>query len=170
MVQDIAPGSANSTPADFVIAGQHLFFSAEDNTTGRELWALPLQALSAPAQPEIASSAGTVGASGSCFPLTISGFAPQSRVLIAVDDVPVGQATTDAAGGYRFTLFFTSAMPPGTYTVSVSETPSRQTMAIQPRVARIEITIDLAAQVLPNPNDAPLINSRPTLYLPTVVR
>lgn len=41
-VQDIAPGACSSSPQHFTISGEHLFFTANDNQHGRELWALPL--------------------------------------------------------------------------------------------------------------------------------
>ncbi|HEX7708855.1 MAG TPA: ELWxxDGT repeat protein [Thermoanaerobaculia bacterium] len=43
LVQDLAPGPDSSSPADFVQAGQRLFFSAT-TTLGRELWAIDLAA------------------------------------------------------------------------------------------------------------------------------
>jgi ELWxxDGT repeat protein len=49
-VQDIAPGGAGSNPGSLTVVGRQLFFSADDGTNGRELWALPL-ALPAPAGP-----------------------------------------------------------------------------------------------------------------------
>jgi hypothetical protein len=42
LVQDIAPGQANANPGQLVLAGNYLFFSADDGTSGQELWALPL--------------------------------------------------------------------------------------------------------------------------------
>lgn len=44
LVQDIAPFSANSSPSSFTPAGTYIFFSANDGSTGQELWAAPLTA------------------------------------------------------------------------------------------------------------------------------
>jgi ELWxxDGT repeat protein len=42
-VQEIAPGSPFSyAPADFTVAGNRLFFAADDGYTGLELWSIPL--------------------------------------------------------------------------------------------------------------------------------
>lgn len=38
LVKDIAPGTADSSPRDFVIVGSHLYFTAANATFGRELW------------------------------------------------------------------------------------------------------------------------------------
>lgn len=40
-VQDVNPGSASSSPQNFVIVGNLLFFMADGGWCGRELWALP---------------------------------------------------------------------------------------------------------------------------------
>ena len=44
---DLAPGPASSSPVTFVPAGGWLYFTANDNTTGDELWRLPLALLQA---------------------------------------------------------------------------------------------------------------------------
>jgi ELWxxDGT repeat protein len=49
-VQAIAPGLAGSDPRSLIAVGRQLFFSANDGTSGRELWALPI-ARSASAGP-----------------------------------------------------------------------------------------------------------------------
>ncbi|MCB9891761.1 MAG: hypothetical protein H6832_07980 [Planctomycetes bacterium] len=40
-IADIHPGPAGSNPTGFVRCGNFLFFSADDGTTGQELWVLP---------------------------------------------------------------------------------------------------------------------------------
>lgn len=42
LVQDVALGPASSDPGELTLAGTNLFFTADDGTTGVELWALPL--------------------------------------------------------------------------------------------------------------------------------
>jgi ELWxxDGT repeat protein len=44
MVQDIAPLAESSYPSELTLAGDRLFFIADDGLAGRELWALPLAA------------------------------------------------------------------------------------------------------------------------------
>jgi ELWxxDGT repeat protein len=45
MVQDIAPGPLSSSPTGFTAAGPNVYFAANDNTTGFELWAVPKNAV-----------------------------------------------------------------------------------------------------------------------------
>lgn len=40
-LQELRPGPESSNPSNFVLSGEHLFFTAEDEG-GRELWALPV--------------------------------------------------------------------------------------------------------------------------------
>lgn len=39
---DIAAGPASSNPEHFAVLGDTLYFAADDQRTGRELWAAPL--------------------------------------------------------------------------------------------------------------------------------
>ncbi|MHA7634013.1 ELWxxDGT repeat protein [Corallococcus sp. M7] len=48
-VTDLVPGTRSSAPANLVVSGDNLFFSAWTPESGRELWALPRQAPEAPA-------------------------------------------------------------------------------------------------------------------------
>ena len=41
---DIAPGPVSSQPSGAIVAGNHVYFIANDRQTGRELWAIPLSA------------------------------------------------------------------------------------------------------------------------------
>jgi ELWxxDGT repeat protein len=50
MMQDIALGAGSSTPHGFTRAGNYVYFSADDNVTGRELWVLPEFAANLPPQ------------------------------------------------------------------------------------------------------------------------
>ncbi len=45
MIQDIAPGPLSSSPTGFTAAGTDVYFAADDNTTGFELWAVPQDAV-----------------------------------------------------------------------------------------------------------------------------
>lgn len=40
LLQDIAPGASSSNPTGFAVSGARVFFVADDNTTGSELWSL----------------------------------------------------------------------------------------------------------------------------------
>jgi len=42
LVQDIAIGPGSSSPYGFTVVGDTVFFIADDNTTGRELWKVPV--------------------------------------------------------------------------------------------------------------------------------
>jgi ELWxxDGT repeat protein len=43
LLQDIAPDARSSSPNNFTISGEHLYFTANDNEHSRELWAVPLR-------------------------------------------------------------------------------------------------------------------------------
>jgi ELWxxDGT repeat protein len=45
MIQDIAPGPLSASPTGFTPAGTNVYFVADDNTTGFELWAVPQDAV-----------------------------------------------------------------------------------------------------------------------------
>lgn len=44
-LSDIAPGAASSDPGPFWVVGDQVLFGADDGDHGRELWALPISAL-----------------------------------------------------------------------------------------------------------------------------
>ncbi len=48
---DIAPGAASSNPGPFAVAGNQVLFGADDGEHGRELWALPVSAVTAGTAP-----------------------------------------------------------------------------------------------------------------------
>lgn len=50
-LQEIAPGGDGSAPDELTVAGSRLFFSADDDLHGRELWSLPLDDLEGPCRP-----------------------------------------------------------------------------------------------------------------------
>src|SRR5262249_30227532 len=71
---DVAPGAASSDPRGFTIAGDLLYFVANDGKTGDELWALPLASLSARnsfVSEDVCSSPAAV------VPVTLSAASPQ---------------------------------------------------------------------------------------------
>jgi ELWxxDGT repeat protein len=65
-VSDVLPGPASSAPRDFTVQGDAVFFSAYDETSGRELWALPVSAL----VPEPGAGGLAVAATGGLWVLT----------------------------------------------------------------------------------------------------
>lgn len=44
LLGDLAPGPRSSEPRDFVMVGNRLLFSADDGSSGRELWAIEIEA------------------------------------------------------------------------------------------------------------------------------
>jgi ELWxxDGT repeat protein len=53
LVQEIVPGPGSSSPDSFTLTSrQNLFFVADDNLTGRELWVIPKFAPSRPVPPK----------------------------------------------------------------------------------------------------------------------
>jgi hypothetical protein len=48
LIADIAPGVASSSPRGFTVLGPRLFFSADDNVKGRELYEIPGVAVQLP--------------------------------------------------------------------------------------------------------------------------
>jgi hypothetical protein len=51
-VADIAPGPGSSSPEHFVVTKHQVFFTADDNTTGRELYVMPANIAQLP-QPAV---------------------------------------------------------------------------------------------------------------------
>src|SRR5262245_47821367 len=45
LIQDIAPGAASSYPRWFTATETHVFFTADDGSNGRALWAMPRSVL-----------------------------------------------------------------------------------------------------------------------------
>ena len=45
LLEDLNPGSESSSPPAFTASGGSLYFGADDGTTGFELWALPMAAV-----------------------------------------------------------------------------------------------------------------------------
>jgi len=58
LLQDIAPGALSSNPNGFTVSGSRLFFGANDNSIGMQLWAADLAQLDA-----LGSSGGPGGSS-----------------------------------------------------------------------------------------------------------
>ncbi len=60
LVEDIAPGTGSADPSSLTIAGSQLFFMADDNSHGRELWVMPLPQIQPP-PPQVSISGPTIG-------------------------------------------------------------------------------------------------------------
>lgn len=73
MIQDIAPGQYSSNPSLLTLSGSLLYFSANDNQSGDELWAMPF------------SAPGTVpDGSGASVPLTV--IRSGNQIILSWDD------------------------------------------------------------------------------------
>ena len=51
-LQDIAPGASSSNPESMTVTKKLVFFLANDNSSGRELWVMPDNAAKGPAREE----------------------------------------------------------------------------------------------------------------------
>jgi hypothetical protein len=116
MIQDIAPGPLSSSPTGFTAAGSNVYFAADDNTTGFELWAVPSDTVLgtfADVPPgywawRFIEALGTAGVTGGCgggnfcpaalvtraqmaiFILTSRGTPPPAATGTLFQDVPLG--------------------------------------------------------------------------------
>jgi ELWxxDGT repeat protein len=76
LVQDIATGPGSSSPTRIVPAGEQIFFLANDNRHGWELWAMPRRAVDGPAPQPLRPVSGE-----GCQTSTTSGGASMVVVL-----------------------------------------------------------------------------------------
>jgi MYXO-CTERM domain-containing protein len=60
LLQDLSPGARGSGPTEYVRAGPHLFFFADDGTRGREPWVRPLTDLADTTPPTVTCPASKV--------------------------------------------------------------------------------------------------------------
>jgi hypothetical protein len=125
-----------------------------------------------PEGPGLTGRGAAVGAPGSFFSFTISGFTSNSRVSVALRRVgalalaaapgdPLGTVVADSRGTALATIFFAQTALAGSYEVSASDG------AVS---AALSVTIDPQAPLLPNPGDAPVLNGQHTIYLPLIRR
>ncbi len=112
-VADLAPGVESSSPRELAVAGAHLFFQADDLTTGPELWALPHPpsdttppVLTCPPAPPAAEATGPEGARVRYPPPTATDdtsrpvvrHAPASDSVFPLGTTPVRVSAVDDTG------------------------------------------------------------------------
>jgi ELWxxDGT repeat protein len=87
MIQDIAPGALSSAAdwedAQAILVGSNVFFIADDRVHGREVWALPLDALGA-------------GCTGDCDD---NGVVSIDELLVGID-VSLGRSSADTCPAF----------------------------------------------------------------------
>ncbi len=100
-----------------------------------------------------------VGAPGSFFNITGSGFAPDSLAIISVNDHILDRLQVDSNGYISFTLSTEGALP-GVYHLRASVNPS----------AGVPFTLDYDAPELPREGDLPVISLPPvlTIHMPLI--
>jgi ELWxxDGT repeat protein len=142
-IQDIAPGSSSSVPTGLTVVGSRIFFAANDNQHGRELWAMPLSAVSP-------SSTGISGPTTSITQVSNTFTASVTSITDTLPITYVWQATDQAmvthTGGPSDTVAFTWDTP-GTRTVTVTASNSNGGLGMDTRT----ITIAKGTQVSVGP-------------------
>jgi uncharacterized repeat protein (TIGR01451 family) len=108
LLQDIAPGPAPASPGSFAVTDSYVFFTANDNTTGFEPWAIPRAALgSALAATKTVSGDASEGSTVT-YTITIEniGAGPSSDNPgdEMVDVLPAGLTLLDASSAQGTTL------------------------------------------------------------------
>lgn len=116
-IQDINPGGSSSTPDQFTVSGNFVYFTANNGANGKELWALALSALLDP--PAITTLPVAVGAAGTAFNFQI-GLTGTEPITVTSTDLPPGLVLSGSS---------ISGVPttPGTYMVSITVTNSSGT-------------------------------------------
>jgi ELWxxDGT repeat protein len=116
---DLHPGESSSNPTFLGVAGALAYFVADDGTTGRELWSVPLASLGAASvQPMAAGCLGSLG-----------------RPTLAADSIPHVGAT-----GFGYDL---SAVQPGTLVAALVGTDLADVPLLGCRVAPAGATATL---------------------------
>jgi ELWxxDGT repeat protein len=144
LVEDIAPGTGSSDPGAFTLAGSQLFFMADDNIHGRELWVMPLPQIQPP-PPEVSIGGPITGIAGRNNIFT-------AAVSPITDTLPItyvwqadGQTTVTHTSGMTDTAMF-SWSTLGTRAVTVTASNSNGLISSDTHT----ITIVDAPQITPN--------------------
>jgi len=116
-IQDINPGSSSSTPDQFTVSGNFVYFTANNGANGKELWALALSTLLDP--PVITTLPVAVGAAGTAFNFQI-GLTGTEPLTVTSTELPPGLVLSGSSISGTPTT-------PGTYMVTITVTNSSGT-------------------------------------------
>jgi trimeric autotransporter adhesin len=143
LVEDIAPGTGSADPDAFTVAGSQMFFMADDNIHGRELWVMPLPQIQ-PAGPHVSIGGPITGIAERSYTLT-------ATVSPITDTLPItyiwqadGQASVSHTSGLTDTAAF-SWNTPGTRTITVTASNSNGSIGTDTHI----ITIVDAPRITP---------------------
>ncbi|HYG74664.1 MAG TPA: ELWxxDGT repeat protein, partial [Planctomycetota bacterium] len=131
LVDDIQPGAGTSSPQNLIVVGQTIFFSAFNETTGRELWKITVADISI-AAPVITSATTLSVTTGASVNYTIT--ASNSPTSFNATGLPAGLSIDTATGvisgvlnqtgNFEVILSASNAGGTGTATLTISSTPS----------------------------------------------
>jgi ELWxxDGT repeat protein len=128
-VQDVAPGAMSSNASGFVRAGERVFFTANDGTHGRELWALPVAAPREHLPPEVVCPTSHTAQAASAQGLAVeypAAFASAEGAGTPVLSYSHPSGTTFPVGGTTVTVTATEEGAPSAtcqFTVTVTPPP-----------------------------------------------
>jgi ELWxxDGT repeat protein len=122
LVQDIAPGAGSADPGGLTVVGSRLFFMADDNLHGRELWVMPLPQI-LPPRPKVSIDGLATGIVERSNRLT-------AAIRPITDTLPITyvwqadqQPSVTHTGGLTDSVSFTWSTP-GTRTITVTASNS----------------------------------------------
>jgi hypothetical protein len=110
----------------------------------------------------------TIGAPGSYFPLNGTDFAPNTRVRISVQGRAAGAIESDGDGAVAAVIYFDPSAEPGEYVIDTDTDAAG--LAAAAIGTQAVLTVDSTARRIDYAGGAPVLNGRPTVYLPLAVR